>query len=431
MFRNATCARIETRLPALLAIPALLAALVASLPALAAEHGGTPVDLTGRLTTILAHRIGAPEGLSQRDLLFDLTASYEWGDRWRIRALARFRTEDRLEPETRTEIDVRELVLTRRSRDTTLKLGRQQVVWGKADGIRLLDAVNPLDLREFLLEDFSDSRIPLWMVNAEVFRGDSAFQLLIIPDLAFDRVPPPGAELFPFPELLSLPVPVQVDELEKPADNPGNWEYGFRWSGQVGRLDLTANALYGWNNEPVLEHRLTPSALELRPEAGRSRILGASGDLPLGPTVLRFEATWTPDDPQPVLSDDGLGSFRRQRVWRHVVGLDWIRSNWLISPQWFEQRVIDPDPDLTGEGRRTFLSLLVRRAFQQERLLFQTFYVYGFEDRDQWLSPNLSYRFFGRLEVGLGADLLGGRPSGVFGRFSSRDRITFETTVRF
>ena len=423
-----------TRVPGTLfaSVACTVLALLAVAPVITAEPGGDPVDVTGRVTSTFAHRTAAPEGLSQREHLVDLEISHEWGEGWRIRGLGRLRIEDRLEPTSRTELRLRELVLSRRTRDTQLELGRQQVIWGKADGFRLLDVVNPLDQREFLFEDFTDSRIPLWMVNAEVFRGDQAFQLLIIPDLAFDRVPAPGAEFFPLPELLDSPVPLTVRDLEEPASSdPGNWELGVRWSGLVGRLDLSVNALYGWNNSPTPSRRLTPAGLEITPRPQRSRLLGASGDLPVGPAILRFEATYTRDDPREVATANGLGSFDRQQVWRHVLGLDWIRNNWLISPQWFEERVIDPDPDLSEDRQRTFLSLLVRRAFRQDRLTFQTFYAYDFAHGDEWLSPELSYRFFGRLELTLGADLLDGDPRGVFGRFDGRDRITFETTVRF
>lgn len=423
LHRPGTARRLTGSLTLLLA--GSLLALLAARPARSERR----FELDGRFSSTLGFRTGGEGGASLRDLLLDLEGSWEWGDGWKLRALGRARFEDRLEPEPFRELDLRELVLTRRAPAYTLKLGRQQVVWGKADGLRLLDVINPLDLREFLLDDYTDSRIPLWMVNAEVFHGDQAFQLLVIPDLAFDRLAAPGGEFFAFPTPPGLPVTVQP--LDEPSGKPENWEYGLRWSTRAGRLDLTVNAFSGWNNTPGLLPRPSPAGLELTPRAFRSRLLGASGDLPLGPAVLRFEATLTDDDPRPIATSDGLGAFLRQRVWRHVLGLDWIRHGWLISPQWFEERVLGADPRLTGDTRQRFLTLLVRQTFRQDRLTLQVFSAYGFEHRDIWLSPRLTYRFFGRLELAVGADLLGGEPRGVFGRFDRRDRVTFETTVRF
>ncbi|MBL7003599.1 MAG: RNA polymerase-associated protein rapA [Gammaproteobacteria bacterium] len=48
-----------------------------------------------------------------------------------------------------------------------LRLGKQQVVWGTADGMKLLDLINPTDYRELNQNAAEDSRIPVWMINAE------------------------------------------------------------------------------------------------------------------------------------------------------------------------------------------------------------------------------------------------------------------------
>jgi Protein of unknown function (DUF1302) len=53
-------------------------------------------------------------------------------------------------------------------KDLSLRVGKQQVVWGESDLFRSLDVVNPLDLRQngFIGEDFSDFRQPLWIFKA-------------------------------------------------------------------------------------------------------------------------------------------------------------------------------------------------------------------------------------------------------------------------
>jgi len=50
----------------------------------------------------------------------------------------------------------------------SLRIGKQQVVWGTADGIKLLDIINPTDWREFAQNTMEEARIPIWMVNAEM-----------------------------------------------------------------------------------------------------------------------------------------------------------------------------------------------------------------------------------------------------------------------
>jgi hypothetical protein len=52
-------------------------------------------------------------------------------------------------------------------KDLSMRIGKQQVVWGEADLFRSLDIVNPLDLRQsgFVGEDFADFRQPLWIAT--------------------------------------------------------------------------------------------------------------------------------------------------------------------------------------------------------------------------------------------------------------------------
>jgi hypothetical protein len=48
----------------------------------------------------------------------------------------------------------------------SLRLGRQQVVWGETDNFRALDVINPLDLTwHWARESWEDIRIPLWMAR--------------------------------------------------------------------------------------------------------------------------------------------------------------------------------------------------------------------------------------------------------------------------
>jgi len=64
--------------------------------------------------------------------------------------------------------------------DWSLRTGKQQVVWGTADGMKLLDMINPSDYSEMAQNQMEDSRIPVWMVNAETTNEDgSEFQVIV------------------------------------------------------------------------------------------------------------------------------------------------------------------------------------------------------------------------------------------------------------
>lgn len=58
--------------------------------------------------------------------------------------------------------------------DLFLKVGKQQVVWGRTDLFRVLDVINPVDYsRNNIYDELADIRIPMWMVQAEYRMGAS------------------------------------------------------------------------------------------------------------------------------------------------------------------------------------------------------------------------------------------------------------------
>jgi len=70
--------------------------------------------------------------------------------------------------QTNTQRDVlREAYVDTGIAGWSVRAGKQQTVWGTADGMKLLDAINPTDYSEMAQNQMEDSRIPVWMLNAE------------------------------------------------------------------------------------------------------------------------------------------------------------------------------------------------------------------------------------------------------------------------
>ncbi|TXT29942.1 MAG: cox2 cytochrome oxidase subunit 2 [Rhodocyclaceae bacterium] len=83
-------------------------------------------------------------------------------------------------PEFNNRLDfVRELYVKKTfslgdGKDLFLKLGKQQVVWGRTDLFRVLDVINPVDYsRNNIYDELSDIRIPMWIAQAEYRMGAS------------------------------------------------------------------------------------------------------------------------------------------------------------------------------------------------------------------------------------------------------------------
>jgi hypothetical protein len=83
---------------------------------------------------------------------------------------------------------LRELYVDTGAGDWDLRIGKQQVVWGTADGIKLLDIINPTDFRELNQNAMEDSRIPVWMINAETNVGERGNVQLILSQAETNKV---------------------------------------------------------------------------------------------------------------------------------------------------------------------------------------------------------------------------------------------------
>ncbi len=80
-----------------------------------------------------------------------------------------------------------------------LKLGRQVVVWGRSDTIRITDVLNPLDNRRPGMVDIEDLRLPVAMAKFDYFIGDWRITPIAILEQRFSKNPPFGSAFYPLP----------------------------------------------------------------------------------------------------------------------------------------------------------------------------------------------------------------------------------------
>ena len=122
------------------------------------------------------------------------------------------------------EIELRETYLQGRLTDSlSIKAGRQILVWGKSDGIRVTDVLNPIDLREPGVTDIEDLRLPTTMVRLDYLWKNFNITGTFIPEIRLNKNPEFGHDFYPFAE----PIPNE----DKPDSNWNNAEYGIAIEG--------------------------------------------------------------------------------------------------------------------------------------------------------------------------------------------------------
>lgn len=161
---------------------------------------------------------------------------------------------------------------------TDLKLGRQIVVWGKSDNIRITDVLNPLDNREPGMVDIEDLRLPVGMARLDHYVGDWGLSAMAIPEIRFNKNPPYGSEFYPH----AAPLPREVI----PDDGGDNTEYALAANGIFSGWDLSLYWAQLYDDNP--HSALTPSGPEL--QHSRLTMAGLATNVALGNWLLKAEA---------------------------------------------------------------------------------------------------------------------------------------------
>lgn len=177
--------------------------------------------------------------------------------------------------EYESELELGELYAQGRlSKKLDLKLGRQIIVWGKSDNLRVTDVLNPLDQREPGLVDIEDLRLPVTAAKLDYYRGAWNFSAIAIPEIRAPKPPPFGAEFYPFP----TPQPVQ--------ETPSGTEFALAANGIFSAWDLSLYAARFYDDNPYLDSGAN------RPVLRRARLdmFGIALNLARGNFLYKAEA---------------------------------------------------------------------------------------------------------------------------------------------
>tara|TARA_R110002110_G_scaffold91264_2_gene237406 strand:- start:11219 stop:13063 length:1845 start_codon:yes stop_codon:yes gene_type:complete len=329
-------------------------------------------------------------------------------------------------------LELRELYLDIPVGSSFLRLGKQQVVWGESDGIKVLDVVNPQSFREFILDDFDDSRIPLWMANVELPVGrEGALQLLWIPDTTYHELAEQGS---PYALTSPLFVPsspagldVLVQEPDKPDDVFGDSDIGARYRTFLSGWDISLNYLYSYADFPVPFQQLrleggVPLGV-LAPQYKRNHLTGASVNNAFGDVSLRAELAYNSDKwfTSRDLSRQGV---EKSAEVSSVIGLDWqFQSSGLLSAQWFYSQVLDYRTPMVRDETENMLSVLLQQGFLNDSWELRMLALHSLDYEDSMLQLKMKYWYSSQIEIWLGLDIFDGDSFGAFGQFDQRDRL--------
>jgi hypothetical protein len=331
--------------------------------------------------------------------------------------------------------DWRELYLAKDIGGWNISVGLQQVVWGKADNLRVVDLINPLDYRDFVLPDLSDYRKPVLMLKGEYDLNNWSLQTLYIPFFEPNDFARHGSEY----EYSTLD-PERNTFL--PAVHPSrsfkNGEFGLQLARSFSGLDFNFFALHSWDDNPVYRQLYVLNddqnfLVGLQPEYHRQMMLGASSAYSLGNgLVLRSEISIVPNNVYMLTALDVSGGLVEESTFNALIGIDYSWRDWLFSAQANDRYIDNWNSELNVTEHQPLVTFSATGQSFSGRLDTRIAFARFIEGKNEQLmqlkttwKPNDSWAY------SLGADWFSGIAGGVFGQFENKDRIWLKVLRNF
>lgn len=315
--------------------------------------------------------------------------------------------------------------------DWDIRLGRQHVIWGEMVGLFFADVVSAKDMREFLLPEFDQLRIPQWAARASYHKNDNNLDLLWIPVPTFDNIGKPGADFYPYP----LPVLANYLGEAIPARKLNNGNYGVRFSRLTNGWDMSGFYYHSVDASQTF-YRIGVPAKATAPfvfQARHDKIdqFGGTVSKDLGATILKGELVYTDGRKYNVTRLTQTDGLVKQNTLDYALGLDF---NWdtdtRLNLQAFQRVYFEHDPGIIPgrleSGVSAYINSKLGRNIEAQALM-----VHSLNRRDWVLRPRVTWGFQKNWRVVLGADIFSGPQNGLLGRFDNNDRIYTELRYSF
>ncbi len=161
-----------------------------------------------------------------------------------------------------------------------IKIGRQIVVWGKSDNLRVTDILNPLDNRNPGLVDIEDLRLPVTMSRLDYYFGSWSLSAIALHEIRFNKEPVFGSPFYP----VNLPPPDET--------RPDSWGVAPEWAAALNGVfsgwDISLYFAEVYDDRAHLT--LDTRDFTTRREHSRINMIGGAINVATGNFLLKLES---------------------------------------------------------------------------------------------------------------------------------------------
>ena len=336
-----------------------------------------------------------------------------------------------------------------------ISVGRQVIVWGQADGFKLTDVLSARDSSEFIGLSGDDARLPSDSIRLRFFHDLFTFEAVSVPFFTPNKLPRFGFEdgaknglyYIDTPDSYKTPfgsVPVHYTKTKSAKPKMfTDTEAAARFSFFLPGIDFSVSGFYGWDKNPRyvksgyakkglfnpaapfgLLNPYVPKELHtnLNEEYYRIGMAGVDAAIPAGDVTIRLETAWVGGryfEPKNLLTEKSVNNLKKQTPddvtlefnssKKHqllmLAGIDWIKSSWTLSAQYFEDLILNHKNDIERPMHKGFVSLNVSKTFLRETLKLSASGVIDVNYGSTFSTCSVGYALTDNISFALGGDV--------------------------
>jgi len=329
--------------------------------------------------------------------------------------------------EDQTKIELREAFFQYTKDNWDVKLGKQIVVWGVADGLRITDIVSPMDYSEFLARDYDDIRIPVNAFRLKYVKSSYNLEVIFVPVSEFFVLPYDSEN--PWSVANSYVMPFRITTDDTPDKTIRNSEFGGRFSFYLSGIDFSVAALHSWNKMPVFETRYSENkdTLLLNANYERFDMLGMDFSLPVSKFVLRGEVAQYFNELQEVKNDKKV----KKNTSNFLVGVDWYPGNdWTVMAQYYHRLINNYDDNMSSDKNTAYATLSVAKKLLRSTLNLKAYAYIDVVNKSSFTRFTADYSLTDQIHVMAGYDWFQG-DKGMFATYKDNSEYWVKAKFSF
>lgn len=387
------------------------------------------LTLSGWVDAIQSVRVSSPhDGVTSRARLrLELAADLD-----QVYGFISVDAEKNFQIDEETGVELHEAWLEYSADQWDLRIGRQIIIWGKADGVQITDLISPPDYTESMTRDLDEIRMPVDALKFRLLGQAIDTELIWIPVFKAALLPS-GDNPWAVEQVVPENTLVSSDPTDEPETSLENSELALKVSAYLSGLDVAASVFYTWDDYPAMHRSFQwngqTADVNFSPRHHRLTVFGLSFSWPWSDFVFRGEAAYSLGMYRSAAAIDIDPIQKESLEW--LGGLDWNPGNdWTFSVQLTGDAIMDYEALLADESHDCMATLNVSKKLLNQVLTLSNMLYYTINDNEAYNRSAAQYALTDSLHLYVGTDIFLGEDGG-FGVYQDNTQVWVKVKYLF